>query len=90
MRNTQDYGPVHITTGTDHAIGIFVDITDDRFAGTKDDEQGEGYVFEYSELFGITKDLIKLAPEDIIDRNKVVELCNAFFLKQQLKDFTNA
>jgi len=42
---------ITIWYGNDHAIGKWLDITDDRFARSGKDEQGEGYVFEWSEMF---------------------------------------
>ncbi len=51
--------------GSDHALGAFLDITDSRFAKSGKDEQGEGYVFEWSSLFGITTNLIGATMEDL-------------------------
>lgn len=77
MRNTidlPDNSSIHIHYGTDHAIGKFLDITDDRFAGIDADDQGEGYVFEWSEMFGITINLIGAEIEDIDNQGKLIEL----------------
>lgn len=46
--------------GTDHALGSFWDLTDDRYAGHPKDPQGEGYIFEYSKKFGISTNLADL------------------------------
>lgn len=58
-KNTQ----VH--RGSDHALGAFLDITDRRFASCSEDEQGEGYVMEYSTVFGFSTNLIEATVEDI-------------------------
>ncbi len=48
--------------GYDHALGSFIQITDARYASTPEDKQGEGYVFEWDERFGVSTDLIDLQP----------------------------
>lgn len=52
--------------GNDHAIGQFVDITSKTYAGSKQDEQGEGYIFEYSDMFKIGTNLANLTLEEVI------------------------
>lgn len=51
--------------GNDGLLGKFIDIADKRFAGTKHDPQGEGYLFEYSERFGISTNLIGLTEKEM-------------------------
>jgi len=60
-----DHGYTRFTHGSDHVLGAFLDITDSRYAGTEDDLQGEGYLFEWSSLFGITTNLIEATIEDL-------------------------
>jgi len=51
-RNSKNITPsITIWYGEDHAIGKWFDVTDNHFAMSGKDEQGEGYVFEWSELF---------------------------------------
>jgi len=64
----------HITAyhGSDHALGSFVDIIDDRYAGHQLDVQGEGYVMEYSTRFGFGTNLIGATVEDLQTDNGVI------------------
>lgn len=53
-RNSLQIGEnIIVVYGNDHAIGTFIDIIDLRFEGHQDDHQGEGFVAEWSELFGL-------------------------------------
>lgn len=70
-----------VITGHDHALGHFIDIIDKRYANTPLDEQGEGYVFEWSQFLGITTNLIKAEPEDVQDEYRLLELTELFILK---------
>lgn len=62
-----------IHSGSDHAIGRFIDIADSRYAGHISDVQGEGYVFEWSEMFGISTNLIGATEGDLKDRKKLID-----------------
>jgi len=79
---------ITIWYGEDHAIGKWLDITDERFAMSGKDEQGEGYVFEWSEKFPKGTNLInyqlpkgfKLTDdgEDSQFMADIIIKCNAF------------
>lgn len=75
--------PIQFHGGSDHAIGRFMDITDSRYAKSGKDEQGEGYVFEYSELFGITTNLIGATEDDLFDIDKLAQLTEIFVAQNQ-------
>ena len=64
--------------GSDHALGRFKDITDSRYAAHPSDQQGEGFVFEYSELFGIGTNLIGASHRDVLNNGRLIELTNKF------------
>lgn len=64
--------------GSDDALGSFFDIIDKRYAASGKDEQGEGYVFEWSEAFNISTNLIQAQPEDIGDKEKLLGLVEMF------------
>lgn len=65
-------------TGSDNVLGAFFDITDKRFANSGEDRQGEGYIFEWSQLMGITTNHINAQPEDVGDEAKMLELVNEY------------
>lgn len=69
---------VDITTGKDHAIGKFIQIQDRRYSQSDKDDQGEGYVLDWDEMFGFTINLINATLEDLKDTNKLVSLCDEF------------
>lgn len=48
-----------IITGTDHALGRFIQITDNEFT---DDPSGEGYILDISDLFGIETNFTGIPP----------------------------
>ena len=82
MRVTDE---ITIISGGDNALGRFLDITDSRYANSGKDEQGEGYVFEWSENLGITTNLLKINRKVFIDHYKntpetffefVIEACD--------------
>lgn len=54
-------------SGSDHAIGAFLDITDTRFANSGMDRQGEGFIMEWSEMFGFSQNLIGATVSDLED-----------------------
>lgn len=60
-------GLTHIFYGSDHTLGYFVDVVDDRYASCSVDEQGEGFIMEWSRLFGFTTNLIEAVKEDFND-----------------------
>jgi len=85
-RNHVDFTPdIHVVYGVDHALGNYVDIYDTRYAGTEGDEQGEGFVLEWCEMFGLTTNLIN-APKDMFilpinlqnHKDELIRLCNEF------------
>lgn len=54
-------------SGNDHAIGPFLDITDKRFANSGKDRLGEGFIMEWSEMFGFSNNLIGATVGDLED-----------------------
>ena len=71
---------ITLVFGYDRALGSFIQITDARYASTPEDKQGEGYVFEWNESFGVSTDLIGLRPPLSILFNEVtvISKCNQF------------
>lgn len=77
-RNTQTPNEnISIHSGSDHAVGWFIQISDKRFAGTPQDHQGEGYVLDY-DRFGFGTNLIGATEKDLGDIDKLMELTEAF------------
>jgi hypothetical protein len=71
-------GDVTITTGDDHALGRFMQVSDQRYARSGEDEQGEGYVLNWDQVFGFSTNLIGATREQLGDNDKILELCNEF------------
>lgn len=69
---------IFIYTGDDHAIGRFLDVIDLRFAGHETDEGGEGFVFEWSDMFGITTNLIGANEAELNDIDALVAKTEKF------------
>lgn len=69
---------VTMTTGVDHVIGAFVQISDRRYASSAEDIQGEGYVLDWDTLFKFSINHIEAETEDLTDEQKLLELCNKF------------
>jgi hypothetical protein len=68
-----------VVSGNDHAIGQFIDVTDSRYANSDLDEQGEGYLVEWSTLFGFTQNKIGITIEQLkASPEVVVEIVNKF------------
>ncbi len=67
-----------VHSGGDHALGRFIDITDSRYADSGKDEQGEGYLVEWSQLFGFSQNQIGIKVEELPDRERIFELVDAF------------
>ena len=74
----------HIYSGNDHMLGFFFDVTDDRFAGSKEDEQGEGYLLEWSTTFGFSTNLIEATEEDLKSTTRLMFLAEQFLGKKGL------
>ena len=68
---------ITVVFGNDHVLGSFIDVIDNRFAESGQDEQGEGYVCEYSTKFGISNNRIGANIEDLKNKEKIIELCDA-------------
>lgn len=85
-RNTQEIAPgIKIHYGSDHAIGRFLDITCSAYAQSDLDEQGEGYVVEYCDMFKFSQNQIGIAFEDLGNKTKIIELVNKFIVDKGLK-----
>lgn len=67
---------ISIIRGKDHILGNFVQIQDRRYANSDKDEQGEGYVMDWDELWGFTINLIHAEIIDLHDDVKLLELAN--------------
>jgi hypothetical protein len=58
-RHTILLGPfTEIHYGKDRALEFFIDITDTRFTASGKDEQGEGYIMEWSKKDGFSTNYI--------------------------------
>jgi len=73
--------PTRLIWGNDHVLGKFLDIIDVRYAGTEQDEQGEGYLFEWSTLFGISTNLIGLTEESMKDEKQILQAVEIYLTK---------
>lgn len=78
--------PTWFHSGMDMALGKFFDITDKRFAGTANDRQGEGYVLEWSQKWGISTNLIGAKDRDINNVERLLELVEEFINKMEPND----
>jgi hypothetical protein len=74
--------PINETTqivrGSDHALGYFIDIKDKRYANSGLDEQGEGYLVEWSTIFGFSQNKIGILQGELKDMNRVNELVDKY------------
>lgn len=74
---------ITVISGIDHALGQFCQIYDKEFVN--ETSEGEGIVFEWSQLFGIETNLTGIpnttSPEDIV-KNYIFE--NTQILKSRL------
>ena len=79
---SRDHEPIQETTsivrGSDHALGYFLDITDTRYANSGKDEQGEGYLVEWSAVFGFTQNQIGIKVNELKDHSRINELVDKF------------
>jgi len=64
--------------GTDHAIGRFLDITDKRYAESGLDEQGEGYVFEHSDMFPSDNTKVIIDMDEPLTVPVIIQACDEF------------
>lgn len=69
---------ISIAYGNDHAIGKFLDIRDKRYAQSNKDEQGEGYLVEWCEMFKFAPNLIGITIDEFDNKERIIELCNKF------------
>lgn len=70
--------------GTDDALGYFSDVWDSR-AVTDDDE---GFVCEWSRLFGYSNNQIQLENDEISDPAFIIQRVNEYFNKLEKIDET--
>ena len=56
---------ITVYAGIDHVLGGFVQMTDKRYAGTIEDTQGEGYVLDCDERFGMSINLAGITREEL-------------------------
>lgn len=77
---------ITIYHGSDHAIGGFIDIIDKRFAESGFDNQGEGFVLEYSDMFGFSNNKINIEKlEELSQDELIISKCNEFINKLQIQ-----
>ena len=74
---------ISVAYGADHMLGQFIDIMDRRYAESGKDEQGEGYIVEWSEAFKFSQNQIGITLEGLKDEATVIELCDKF-IKEKL------
>jgi len=78
-RYTSELGKdIQLHSGSDQVLGGFFDITDKRYADSDKDEQGEGYVVEWSQAFKFSTNLIGINRNELGDPSRIKELCNKF------------
>ncbi len=74
--------------GRDHALGEFLQITDERFRTSGKDLQGEGYVLDWDALCGFSVNEIKATLADIESGperlQELVEIFITSLLRQEL------
>ena len=63
-----------IINGTDIAIGRFIDIRDERVI----DEQGEGYLVEWSDMFGFSTNLLNVSFSELTNYKTVIQKVNHY------------
>ena len=79
-------GKIEIVRGSDHVVGNFVQVFDERYAGHEDDETGEGLVFDCDELFGMSVNLIGATMNDVNDDIRLEQLTELFAAKNYLNN----
>lgn len=72
--------------GNDHTLGYFVDIVDNRYANSDLDEQGEGYLVEWSSEFNFSNNIIDLKFDDFKDPQKIIDKVNYFLYMNHITD----
>lgn len=77
-------------TGYDEILGNFLDITDNRYAGTINDKQGEGFVLEYSDFFKISTNLIRIDKQTMTAALTYPPLSYMIFLQPLVDEFINS
>ena len=69
---------IQIHHGNDCAIGQFIDITDSRHATSGKDMQGEGYIVEWSEVFGFSQNKIGITKNQLASVDETIRLVNEY------------
>jgi len=74
---------ITIVTGSDHVLGKFIQIKDTRYSNMPQDQQGEGYVLEHDQRFGMGINLANITLEELINKKKetIIEKINIFIDK---------
>lgn len=70
-----------IIMGSDYTLGRFIDVTDSRYANSGKDLQGEGYVMEWSKVFGLSTNRIDIQEKDIMNKQVIILKCDEFINK---------
>jgi hypothetical protein len=75
---------VTVISGSDHALGNFIQVQDSRYAGSPDDYQGEGYVLDYDQALGFSINLLNLKKEDLpFNDEQIIARCNEVCAKYE-------
>jgi len=69
---------IKINFGWDATLGSFVDIIDKRYVNIGKDEQGEGYLVEWTKIWGFTQNKIGIKQEELKNGKRIEELINKF------------
>lgn len=78
-RSSRNIGSgITIISGSDHALGEFLDIISSDYAGSSHDEQGEGFLVEWSSLFGFAQNQIGIKKSQFKKNGKIIELVKKF------------
>lgn len=67
-----------VINGKDKSIGRFIDIRDERVK----DEQGEGYLVEWSDMFGFSVNLLDLSFKELTNFRTVIQKVNNYVEQQ--------
>ena len=73
---------ISIHFGTDHALGLFLDISDTRSAK----DGGEGYVWEHSDMFPADNSKIVIDVDEEITEESIIKACDEYINKLKLKN----
>lgn len=81
LKLTED---ITVFYGEDHALGDWLDIQDSRVEAVDNDEMNEGYVYENSQMFPNSTNVIdiphyKYLSEVLENKELVIQKCNEYY-----------